>query len=74
MSRGYDITAHKVLGNFALMLISELESKRPDEAIIERCKTVIRAISEFEPQTLINIEKLKTIVPKDATGERENAG
>jgi hypothetical protein len=62
MAQHYAISAHKVLSNFALMLISELESNRPDEAIIERCKTVIRAISEYEPQTLISPEKLKTIV------------
>ena len=61
MAQHYAITAHKVLSNFALMLISELESKRPDKAIIDRCKMVIRAISEYEPQTLVSIKSLKVI-------------
>jgi hypothetical protein len=58
MAHNYSLPAYKILGNFALMLVSELESKRPDNEIIDRCKSVIRTVVGFEPGTMISTEQL----------------
>jgi soluble P-type ATPase len=64
MPHNYGLPAYKILGNFALTLVSELESKRLDKAIIERCKEVIRMIADYEPGTMVNLGKLNDGISK----------